>query len=123
MDDGCVRIPGLGARVVRDVVVLLPGPALARPPLAAHVAAALAEAHPRGVGDRVAGDAERRDLAHVARALVVVGEDVVARAALREAAVDRDELEPVAGRRLGPAPAVGEQAGGGPRPHTGPRVP
>src|SRR4051812_44539759 len=61
VDDGCVRVPGLGAGMVRDVVVLLPRPALARPPLAAHVAAALAELQPRGVGDRRAADVERGD--------------------------------------------------------------
>ncbi len=43
---------------VRDVVVLLPGPALVAPPLAALVAAALGEGQPGGVGDRRAADPE-----------------------------------------------------------------
>src|SRR4051812_40400310 len=72
-----VRMPRLCVWTVRDVVVLLPRPALVAPPLAALVAAALAEAQPGRVGDRPARDAEAAELHAVARALVVVGEDVV----------------------------------------------
>src|SRR5204862_2237985 len=108
VDDGRVRVPGLRAGVVGDVVVLLPRPALARPPLAAHVAAALAEVHPRGVGDRVTGDREACDVARVTQALVVVGEDLVGGADHRRAAGYLDELEPVAAGRTRLPVAVGE---------------
>src|ERR1035441_2256760 len=43
---------GRHVRMMRDVVLLLPRPALVRPPLAALVAAALAEAHPAAVAHR-----------------------------------------------------------------------
>ena len=46
------------ARMVRDVELLLPRPALVGPPLAAHVAAALAEVHPALVADREVRDLE-----------------------------------------------------------------
>src|SRR4051794_765594 len=72
-----VRMPRLCVWTVRDVIVLLPRPALVAPPLAALIAAALGEVQPRRVGDRPAGDAEGADLDAVARALVVVGEDVL----------------------------------------------
>src|SRR5439155_793612 len=79
--------------------LLLPRPALRRPPLAALVAATVAEAHPAGVADRAPADLERPQLDGVARALVVVCE------ALRPGA----ELESP-GRQLMPS------FGGGHRP-------
>ena len=68
------RAPAAIRRMVGDVVLLLPGPALVRPPLAPLVAAALAEAHPARVAHRPARDLEGGQLDRVARALVVVGE-------------------------------------------------
>src|SRR5205823_7126920 len=55
-----------------DVVLLLPVPALIRPPLAALVAAALDERQIRGVRDRRMADQVCPDVRAVARALVVV---------------------------------------------------
>src|SRR6188472_4433376 len=75
-----VRMPRLCVRTVRDVVVLLPRPALVAPPFAAPIATALGEAQPRGVGHRPARDAERADLHAMPGALVVVGERSVRRA-------------------------------------------
>ena len=57
----------------RDVVLLLPRPALVRPPFAALVAAALDEREVGGVGDRRLADQVAADVGAVARALVVVG--------------------------------------------------
>ena len=66
-----VRRPARGSR---DVVLLLPRPALVGPPLAALVAAALDEGQVAGVGDRRAADQVAANVGAVARALVVVGE-------------------------------------------------
>jgi hypothetical protein len=66
--------------MVRDVVVLLPGPALVGPPFAPSVAAALDEPHPRAVRHGSAGDAECGHVDGVRRALVVIGEPGAARA-------------------------------------------
>ena len=74
---GASGCPVSASGQVRDVVVLLPRPALVAPPLAALVAAALGEVQPRRVGDRPARDAEGAELDAVAGALVVVGEDAV----------------------------------------------
>src|SRR5215207_11606908 len=52
---GRARRPGTG---VGDVVALLPGPALVRPPLSALIAAALDEVQEGRVGDRRAADPE-----------------------------------------------------------------
>src|SRR5438105_4328974 len=57
----------------RDVVLLLPRPALVRPPLAALVAAALDEREVGGVGDRGLADQVAADVGAVAGAFVVVG--------------------------------------------------
>src|SRR6185312_4329909 len=72
--DGSLRVTRCHGRMVADVVLLLPRPALVGPPLAAFVAAALAEAHPARVRDGDAGDPKGRQLDAVARALVVVCE-------------------------------------------------
>ena len=69
-----------------DVVLLLPGPALVRPPLAPLVAAALDEGQVGGVGDRRAADQVAAHVGAVAGALVVVGE---ARAPARRSCTDR----------------------------------
>ena len=93
---GRARRPGAG---VGDVVALLPGPALVRPPLAAPIAAALDEPQERRVGDRRAADPEGGQVGAVARALVVVGEDALRCAERARAARDLDGLE--AGVALG----------------------
>src|SRR5437588_12600330 len=87
-------MPGGHRRVMGDVVLLLPGPTLIGPPLAALVAAALAEAHPGLVGHRMASDAERGHVDDVARTLVVVGEVAIAEAHRRRA---RRYCDPILG--------------------------
>src|SRR5215218_6749397 len=96
-----VRVPRLGVRTVRDVVVLLPRPALVAPPLAALVAAALGERQPGGVGDRRAADPEGRQLDAPARALVVIGEAEAAGPERERPCRDLDRLQAgvAAGRR------------------------
>ena len=78
----------------RDVVLLLPRPALVGPPLAPLVAAALDERQLGGVGDRGPADQVAAHVGAVARALVVVGE---ARRRRRRSCT----------RRPGPRPARG----------------
>src|SRR6516165_2455634 len=64
-----------GDRVMlADAMLLLPGPALLRPPLGALVASRLAELDPAVSAHRLPCDLERRQLDGVARALVVIGE-------------------------------------------------
>ena len=93
----------LGAEVRRpslrscDVVLLLPGPALIGPPLAALVAAPLDEREVGGVGDRRLADQVAADVGAVQRPLVVVGEAVAGGADRARAGRDPDQLE--AGRR------------------------
>ena len=91
--------PGGPPLWVGDVVVLLPRPALVRPPLAALVAAALGEAQEGRVGDRGAADAEARQVDQVARALVVEREAVIVGAHRELARRDLDRVEARAGRR------------------------
>src|SRR5436305_15287297 len=104
MDDGAVGVERLEfakapfAATVRrpparsrDVVFLLPGPALVRPPLAPLVAASLGEMKEGGVGDRIAADRESRDVDAMARALVVIGESSAVGADRARAARNLDQ--------------------------------
>ncbi len=94
-----------------DLVLLLPRPALGRPPLAPLIPAVVCEAHPARAADRVTGDAEGGRLDGVARALVVVGEPV-----LRGAHRERP------GRDLHPPPVLGGAARAAARPSPAPRA-
>ena len=108
---GRLGVPRRDLRVIDDVVLLLPGPALVRPPLAPLVAAALAEAHPAGVADRQSRDLEGGMLDRVARALVVVGETLRGRADRERAGGQGDPLALLVHRRQRPI-ALGQLAGG-----------
>src|ERR1700686_5242719 len=66
MAHGRLRVARRRVRVMRDVVLLLPRPALIRPPLAPFIAAALAEAQPAGFAHRAARDVERARVRGVA---------------------------------------------------------
>ena len=103
---GRVGVPRGHAAVVRDVVVLLPRPALVRPPLAAHVAAALGEVQPRGVRDRAAGDAEGGDVDRVR-----AGARCRRRSARRAAPMRERAGRGRRPSRRAPSPAAGRGAG------------
>src|SRR5205807_1003272 len=78
---------------VRDVVALLPGPALVAPPRAVFVTAAFGEREERAVGHRKALYRERASRYIVARKLVVVDEAPVPAGSHLERA--RPELDPL----------------------------
>src|SRR3712207_4480526 len=104
LDGRAVRTrPPLGCR---DVVLLLPCPALAAPPLAPLVAAALDEREERRVGDRRARDAERRQRDRMAGPLVVVGPRRRVGAHEERAAGDVDPLGVAGERRCVPRRAA-----------------
>src|ERR1700722_2882809 len=87
---GRVRGAARPPRMRRDVVLLLPRPALARPPLAPFVATALAEMQPARIAHRTARDRELLDACHVTGALVVVSKALVACRYLERARVNSE---------------------------------